>query len=324
MLRQRTLRNPVRAVGIGLHSGQKVSLMLLPAPANSGIRFRRVDRQPAVEIAADAGNVGDTSLSTTLTCQDGGETVSVSTVEHLLSALAGVGIDNARIDIDAGEVPIMDGSAGPFVFLIQSAGVVEQDAPKWFIRIKETVRVCQDDKIAELIPCDHFRVTFTIDFDHPAFTGTPLTKSFDFSATSFIKEVSRARTFGFIRDIDRLRVMGLARGGNMSNAIVLNDFRVLNKDGLRYVDEFVRHKTLDAIGDLYLLGKMLIGEFRGHKSGHYLNNQLLRTLLLRPEAWETIMLSGSDVEVPMYYPDMPMASPRADEDSADADIGKSA
>ena len=309
MLYQRTLRNPICAVGVGLHSGEKVSMTLAPAPANSGITFRRVDCRPAVEIAARADNVGSTDLSTTLVRSHCGRRVSVSTVEHLLSALAGVGIDNARIDIDAAEVPIMDGSAGPFVFLIQSAGVVEQSASKQFIRIREAVRVQEGDKIAELLPCDHFKISFTIDFGHPALASTRLAQSFDLSSTSFIKEISRARTFGFIRDIEQLRAKGLARGGSMDNAVVLDDSKVLNENGLRYADEFVRHKTLDAIGDLYLLGKTLIGEFRGHKSGHYLNNRLLRALIGRPDAWEIVSLDAlEDDRAPLHYPGTPVVN----------------
>ena len=309
MLHQRTLRNSICAVGVGLHSGQKVLMTLAPAPANSGITFRRVDFDPAIEIVACASNVGSTDLSTTLVREYKGQRVSVSTVEHLLSALAGVGIDNARIDIDTSEVPIMDGSAGPFVFLIQSAGIVEQNASKQFIRVKETVRVQEGDKVAELVPCDHFRVSFTIDFGHPALLGTRLAQSFDFSTTSFIKEISRARTFGFIQDIEHLRAKGLALGGSMDNAVVLDDSKVLNENGLRYSDEFVRHKTLDAVGDLYLLGKILIGEFRGYKSGHYLNNRLLRALLDRPEAWEVVNLDVlEDGKAPLHYPGIPIAN----------------
>lgn len=286
MIKQRTFRNTIRATGVGLHTGRKVLLTLRPAPVNTGIVFRRVDLDPAVEIPALARNVSDTKLSTTLSA--GG--ASVSTVEHLLSAMAGLGIDNAYVDMNAAEVPIMDGSAGPFVFLIQSAGIEEQNAPKEYIRIKRevTVKDENDGKIATFLPHDGFKVNFTIDFDHPAFKGRSASAEVDFGSTSFVREVSRARTFGFMKEFEYLRANGLALGGSMDNAIVIDDYKVLNEDGLRYEDEFVRHKILDAIGDLYLLGKSLIGEFRALKSGHALNNQLLRTLLDQPEAWELV------------------------------------
>lgn len=298
MIKQRTLRNTIRATGVGLHTGRKVLLTLRPAAPNSGIIFRRVDLDPAVEIPARAENVSDTKLSTTLSANG----ASVSTVEHLLSALAGLGIDNAYIDMNAAEVPIMDGSAGPFVFLIQSAGIEEQNAPKEFIRIKRAVTVEDDSdgKKATFLPHDGFKVNFTIDFDHPAFRGRSATAAVDFGSTSFVREVSRARTFGFMREFEYLRANGLALGGSMDNAIVIDDYKVLNEDGLRYEDEFVRHKVLDAIGDLYLLGKSLIGEFRAVKSGHALNNQLLRELLAQPEAWE--LVTFDDVEsAPISY-----------------------
>ena len=275
MIRQRTLKNVIRATGVGLHTGKKVYLTLRPAVLGTGIRFRRVDLDKAVVIEAKPENVGETQLSTTLVKGD----VKISTVEHLLSALAGLGIDNAYVDVSAPEVPIMDGSAGPFVFLIQSAGVEQQDAPKRFIRIKKKVKVKDGDKWACFEPLNGFKVTFTIDFNHPAFHKDAQTASIDFSSTSFVKEVSRARTFGFIRDIEALRKQNLALGGSMDNAIVVDNYRVLNEDGLRYVDEFVKHKILDAIGDLYLLGHSLIGAFTGYKSGHGLNNQLLKALL---------------------------------------------
>ena len=284
MIKQRTLKNVIRATGVGLHTGEKIYLTLRPGPIDSGIVFRRVDLDPAVEIPARAENVGDTRLSTTL-IQDGGR---ISTVEHLLSAMAGLGIDNAIIDLSAPEVPIMDGSAGPFVFLLQSAGVQEQEAPKRFIRIKRKVVVEDGDKWATFEPFDGFKVSFTIDFDHPAFHGRAKQASIDFSTTSFVKEVSRARTFGFMRDIEALRAKNLALGGSMENAIVVDDYRILNDDGLRYEDEFVKHKVLDAIGDLYLLGRSLIGAFSGHKSGHALNNLLLRTLMAQDDAWELV------------------------------------
>ena len=296
MIRQRTLKNVIRATGVGLHSGKKVYLALRPAPADTGIRFRRVDLTPAVEIKAHPDNVGDTRLSTTLV-HDG---VRISTVEHLLSAFAGLGIDNAYVDVSAEEVPIMDGSAAPFVFLIQSAGVEEQNAAKRFIRIKRRVRVEDGSKWAQLDPFPGFKVGFSIDFAHPAFTEHNRTASIDFSSTSFVKEVSRARTFGFLRDIEHLRQNNLALGGSMDNAVVVDDYRVLNEDGLRYEDEFVKHKILDAIGDLYLLGHTLIGAFTGHKSGHALNNRLLRTLVADQAAWEEVTF-GRNEQAPISY-----------------------
>ncbi|MCY4044512.1 MAG: UDP-3-O-acyl-N-acetylglucosamine deacetylase [Cellvibrionales bacterium] len=295
MIRQRTLRNPIRATGIGLHTGEKVYLSLKPAPVDKGIVFRRVDLDPVVEIKALAENVGDTSLATTLTKGD----VCVSTVEHLLSAMAGLGIDNAYVDVSAGELPIMDGSAGPFVFLIQSAGIQEQDAPKKFIRIKKSLTVKQGDKVASLHPFDGFKVSFTIDFDHPVFTSRKSTAEIDFSTTSFVKEISRARTFGFMHEFEYLRSKGLVRGGSFDNAIVVDDYKVVNEDGLRYDDEFVKHKVLDAIGDLYLLGNSLIGEFKAYKSGHALNNAVLRELISRKDAWEVV--TYDDENSPISY-----------------------
>lgn len=282
MIRQRTLKNTIRATGVGLHSGKKVYLTLKPAPIDSGIVFIRTDLEPNVEIAARAENVGETMLSTTLV-KNG---VKVATVEHLLSAMAGLGIDNCLIELSSEEVPIMDGSAGPFVFLIQSAGIQEQDAAKKFIRITREVTVEEDGKIATFVPFNGFKVGFSIDFDHPVFKSRNQEACIDFSSTSFVKEVSRARTFGFMRDIERLRAMNLALGGSVDNAIVVDEYKVLNEDGLRYDDEFVKHKILDAIGDLYLLGNSLIGEFKGFKSGHDLNNKLLRKLIKETDAWE--------------------------------------
>jgi UDP-3-O-[3-hydroxymyristoyl] N-acetylglucosamine deacetylase len=290
MIRQRTLKNVIRATGVGLHTGEKVYLTLRPAAADTGIVFRRVDLSPPIDIRAHPNNVGDTLLSTTLVHQG----VKISTVEHLLSALAGLGIDNACVDVSAPEVPIMDGSAGPFVFLIQSAGVEEQQAPKKFIRIKRRVTVRDGDKVARFEPFDGFKVSFSIDFDHPVFSERAKSATVDFSSTSFVKEVSRARTFGFLRDIEQLRQANLALGGSMDNAIVVDDYRILNEDGLRYEDEFVKHKILDAIGDLYLLGHSLIGSFVGHKSGHALNNRLLKTLLAEQTAWEAVTFSEQD------------------------------
>lgn len=296
MIRQRTLKNPIRATGVGLHTGQKVYLTLLPAPVDSGIVFRRVDLNPVVEIEAKAENVGDTTLSTSLTKGD----VRVSTVEHLLSAMAGMGIDNAIIEVSAPEVPIMDGSAGPFVFLIQSAGIQEQNAPKKFIRIKKPITVEDGDKVASFLPFDGFKVSFTIDFDHPVFKDRALQAEVDFSSTSFVKEVSRARTFGFMHEIEYLRSKGLAKGGSVDNAIVVDEFRVVNEDGLRYEDEFVKHKILDAIGDLYLLGNSLIGEFKAFKSGHALNNKSLRQLIAQEDAWEVVTFED-ETEAPISY-----------------------
>jgi len=284
MIRQRTLKNAIRATGVGLHTGEKIYLTLRPAPANTGIVFCRVDLDPPVQIKASLENVGETRLSTTLV--RGG--VRISTVEHLLSAMAGLGIDNAYVDLSAPEVPIMDGSAGPFVFLIQSAGIEEQQASKRFIRIKRAVEVRDGDKIARFAPFDGFKVGFTIEFDHPVFKSNTQHSEIDFSATSFVKEVSRARTFGFIAEIEQLHERELALGGSIDNAVVLDDYRVLNEDGLRYRDEFVKHKILDVIGDLYLLGSGMIGAFSGYKSGHELNNKLLRTLMDDVTAWERV------------------------------------
>jgi UDP-3-O-[3-hydroxymyristoyl] N-acetylglucosamine deacetylase len=284
MIRQRTLKNVIRATGIGLHTGEKVYLTLRPAAVDTGIVFRRVDLDPPVEIPARAENVGDTTLSTSLV-SDGAR---VATVEHLLSALAGLGIDNAYVDVSAPEVPIMDGSAGPFVFLVQSAGVEDQNAPKRFIRIKKPVQVEDGDKWARFEPFEGFKVSFAIEFDHPVFKNRCQEAVVDFSTTSFVKEVSRARTFGFMRDIELLREKRLALGGSLDNAVVVDDYRVLNEDGLRYDDEFVKHKVLDAIGDLYLLGRSLIGAFSGFKSGHALNNRLLRALMADESAWELV------------------------------------
>ncbi|MGV6826038.1 MAG: UDP-3-O-acyl-N-acetylglucosamine deacetylase [bacterium] len=297
MLRQRTLKNVIRATGVGLHTGEKVYLTLRPAAPDTGIIFRRVDLDSPVDVKASADNVSDTRLSTTLE-KDG---IKISTVEHLLSAFAGLGIDNAYVDVSAPEVPIMDGSAGPFVFLIQSAGIEEQAAPKRFIRIKEAIEVREGDKLARFEPFEGFKVSFGIDFDHPVFTNDMQYATIDFSSTSFVKEVSRARTFGFLREIEMLRENDLALGGSMDNAIVVDDYRVLNDDGLRYEDEFVKHKILDAIGDLYLLGHSLIGAFSGYKSGHALNNKLLNKLLEHPEAWEEVTFEEEGAPVPISY-----------------------
>lgn len=296
MIKQRTLKNVIRATGVGLHTGKKILLTLRPAQANAGIIFRRVDLDDPVEIEAKPENVGDTKLSTSLV-KDG---VKISTVEHLLSALAGFGIDNAYIDLSSDEVPIMDGSAGPFVFLIQSAGVEEQNAAKQFMRIKERVRVEDGDKWAMFEPFEGFKVGFTIEFDHPMFHEGNCKAEIDFSTTSYVKEVSRARTFGFMRDVELLRKNNLALGGTLDNAIVVDEYRILNEDGLRFEDECVKHKILDAIGDLYLLGHSLIGSFTGFKSGHALNNRLLRELLAKESAWELVSFED-EVDLPISF-----------------------
>jgi UDP-3-O-[3-hydroxymyristoyl] N-acetylglucosamine deacetylase len=296
MIKQRTLKNAIRATGVGLHTGEKVYLTLRPALPDTGIVFRRIDLEPVVEIRADPDNVGDTVLSTTLV-KNG---VRISTVEHLLSALAGLGIDNAYVDVSAPEVPIMDGSAGPFVFLLQSAGIEEQSVAKQFIRIRKRVDVRDGDKWARFEPFEGFKVSFTIDFDHPVFKDRTQAATVDFSTTSFVKEISRARTFGFMREVELLRQNQLALGGSLDNAVVVDEYRVLNEDGLRYEDEFVKHKILDAIGDLYLLGRSLIGAFSGHKSGHALNNKLLRALVADQAAWE--LVTYDDLEsLPISY-----------------------
>ncbi|MCH4561676.1 UDP-3-O-acyl-N-acetylglucosamine deacetylase [Halomonas sp. EGI 63088] len=297
MIRQRTLKNVIRATGVGLHSGKKVYLTLRPAPVDTGIVFVRTDLNPEVRIPARAENVTDTTLCTALSA--GG--AKVATVEHLMSALAGLGIDNAYVDVSAPEVPIMDGSAGPFVFLIQSAGIAEQGAAKKFIRIKREIVVREDDKEAIFLPHQGFKVSFSIDFDHPVFEDQKQTAMVDFSTTSFVKEVSRARTFGFMRDLEHLRSNNLALGGSLDNAIVVDDYRIVNEGGLRYDDEFVKHKVLDAIGDLYQLGHSLIGEFRGVKSGHALNNQLCRALMAQPEAYELVTFEDETEIAPISY-----------------------
>ena len=297
MIKQRTLKNIIRATGVGLHTGDKVYMTLRPAAPNTGIVFRRTDLNPPVDIRARQDNVGDTRLSTTLV---NGE-ARVSTVEHLLSAMAGLGIDNAYVDLSAPEVPIMDGSAGPFVFLLQSAGIEEQNVAKRFIRIKKAVKVQDGDKWASFDPFEGFKVGFSIDFNHPIISKRTSRAEIDFSTTSFVKEVSRARTFGFMRDIEAMREQNLALGGSMDNAVVLDDYRVLNEDGLRYEDEFVKHKILDAIGDLYLLGHSLIGAYHAHKSGHELNNKLLRTLMADATAWEEVSYQDDPATSPISY-----------------------
>ncbi len=291
MIHQRTLRNPIRARGIGLHSGRQVCLTLRPAPPNSGIVFRRVDLPSPVTIPARSDYVGKTLLSTSLT-KNG---VTVATVEHLLAALAGLGVDNAYVDVDAPEIPIMDGSAAPFVFLIQSAGVQIQKATKQMVRIRQTIRVKDGDKWACLEPYHGFKVDLTLDFDHPVFNTKSCSLSIDFADTSFSREVARARTFGFLRDVEQLRKQQLALGGSLKNSVVIDDQGVINEEGLRYPDEFVRHKILDAIGDLYLLGHGLQGAFSGYKSGHGLNIRLIHALLQQPQSWEIVPCTHSTV-----------------------------
>ena len=297
MLRQRTLKNVIRATGVGLHSGEKVFLTLRPAPVDTGIVFRRVDLDPVVEVPASAELVTETTLCTGLTCGP----AKIQTVEHLLSALAGLGVDNLYVELSAAEVPIMDGSSGPFVFLLQSAGIHEQDAPKRFIRIRHPVEVREGDKVARFEPYDGFRLDFTVQFDHPAIPASQSRAVVEFSTANYIQEVSRARTFGFMRDLEYMRERNLGLGGSMDNAIVLDEFRVLNDDGLRYADEFVRHKILDAIGDLYLAGGQVLGAYEGFKSGHALNNKLVRALLADASAWEWVSYDAPGSEVPVVY-----------------------
>ncbi len=303
MLRQRTLKSVVKATGVGLHSGVKVSLVLRPAQADTGVVFRRVDLTPPVDLKADALGVGDTRLASCLERDD----VKVATVEHLMSALAGLGIDNIYVDVDAAELPIMDGSAAPFVFLLQSAGIEEQKAAKKFLRVKKTVEVRDGDKWAKLSPYDGFSIDFSIVFNHPAMDRAASRAHVDFADQSYLREVARARTFGFMQDVESLRDQGLALGGSLENAIVMDEYRVLNSDGLRYADEFVKHKILDAIGDLYLAGRPLLGAFSAHKSGHALNNQLLRALLADASAWEVVSFQNvaeAPVGIARLYPQL--------------------
>ena len=293
MLKQRTLKSLIRASGVGLHSGIKVNMVLRPAAPNTGIVFRRVDLDPVVDLPASVLMVGDTRMCSCLEQEIGSIRVKVGTIEHLMSAFAGLGVDNAFVDLDAAELPILDGSASPFVFLIQSAGIEEQAAAKRFIRVKRPVEVREADKSGEkwarFDPYDGFKLNFSIVFNHPAITRSGQETSFDFSEGSYVREVARARTFGFMQEVEWLRENGLAQGGGLDNAVVLDEYRVLNGDGLRYGDEFVRHKVLDAIGDLYLLGHPLLASFTAHKSGHALNNVLARELLANPDAWEFVV-----------------------------------
>src|SRR5689334_6375057 len=302
MLKQRTLKTSIKTTGVGLHTGARVDLTLRPAPPDSGIVFHRVDLAQSVAIPALAANVGDTRLSSSLE-KDGAK---ISTVEHLMSALAGLGIDNLHIDIAGPEIPIMDGSAGPFVFLLQSAGIIEQDAPKRYLKIVSPVEVRDGDKWARFEPFDGFKLDFTIDFPHPVFGSENRHVIIDFAEHSYVKEVARARTFGFMQDVEAMRAAGLALGGSLQNAIVLDEFRVLNTEGLRYDNEFVKHKVLDAIGDLYLLGHPLIGQYTAYKSGHALNNALARALLARKDAFALVTFTAED-DVPSAFQDWQLA-----------------
>lgn len=298
MIRQRTIKQAISSTGVGLHKGNKVNLTLRPAAPNTGLVFRRVDLEPVVDIKAAPELVRDTRMCTCLINDDN---VRVSTVEHLLAAIAGMGIDNLIIEVDSHEIPIMDGSSHPFVYLLQSAGVEEQSVAKKFVRVKQPVRVEDGDKWAELLPHDGFRIDFAIDFEHPAIAGTNQIVSMDFSSQNFIRDISRARTFGFMKDIEMLRANNLALGGSMDNAVVLDEFRVLNNDGLRYDDEFVKHKILDAVGDLYMGGHSILGHLRAYKSGHALNNQLLVALMENQEAWEFTTFEQERIESPISY-----------------------
>lgn len=298
MLKQRTIKNVIHATGVGLHTGDKVTITLRPAAPDTGIVFRRVDLDPPVEIKAMPHHVGDTRLSSTLEV-DG---VRVATVEHLMSAFAGLGIDNAYVDLTAHEVPIMDGSAGPFVYLLQSAGIIEQPKLKQFIRIKKMVEARHGDKWARFEPYHGFKIEFSIDFNHPVFDHSGKSVVVDFAMNSYIKEISRARTFGFMHEVEMMRSMGLALGGSLENAVVLDEYRILNSDGLRYEDEFVKHKVLDAVGDLYMLGHPLVGAFTAHKSGHALNNALLRALLADAEAWEFVSFDVESAAPQVFTP----------------------
>lgn len=297
MLCQRTLRRSVRATGIGLHSGQKVFLSLLPAGVDTGILFRRVDLSPPVEIPADAELVRETMMSSNLVKGE----VKVGTVEHLMSALAGMGVDNCVVELSAAEVPIMDGSSSPFVFLIQSVGVQEQDAPKRFIRVLHPVQVQDGDKSARLEPYDGFNLSFGIEFNHPAVRNSGQHATVEFSTSAYIREVARARTFGFMRELDQLRAHNLGLGASLANTVALDDYRVVNHEGLRFDNEFVRHKILDAIGDLYVVGHPILGAYSAWKSGHALNNKLLRALLADREAWEYVTFDDSAARAPIQY-----------------------
>lgn len=285
MIKQRTLAKSVSTVGIGLHSGKKVLLRLSPQPENTGIVFKRSDLADSELIQVNAKAVVETVLATKIANSPESK-ATVSTVEHLMAALSALGIDNVLIEVSAPEIPIMDGSSAPFIYLVQSAGIVEQNEPKRFIKIKKTVTVTQGDKYAKLIPYDGFALDFTISFDHPVLKRTNPKIDCEFSAKVFVEEFARARTFGFMKDLEMMREMNLALGGSLDNAVVVDDYRILNESGLRYPDEFVRHKLLDAVGDLYQLGHPVIGKFIGYKAGHHLNNLLIRELMDQPDAYE--------------------------------------
>ncbi|TIC86081.1 UDP-3-O-acyl-N-acetylglucosamine deacetylase [Crenobacter intestini] len=301
MILQRTLGQPISATGVGLHSGERVRLALYPAPADSGIVFRRTDLQPAVDVRAEPSLVNDTRLSSTLVTDAG---VRVGTIEHLMSAFAGLGIDNLLVEVTAAEIPIMDGSAAPFIYLLQEAGIADQDKPKRFIRVREPVEVVEGDKWVRLDPHDGFTVELSIEFNHPAFNRAPQKVKIDFADHSYVDEISRARTFGFMHEVEYMKSQGLGLGGNLGNAIVIDDEYVLNPEGLRFPDEFVRHKILDAIGDLYIVGHPLIAAFSGHKSGHAMNNALLRKLLATPSAWEYVSFKDP-LDVPSSFHRLP-------------------
>jgi UDP-3-O-[3-hydroxymyristoyl] N-acetylglucosamine deacetylase len=296
MLAQRTLKTAIKTTGVGLHTGARVEINLRPAAPDTGIVFHRIDLPQAVSIPAHATNVGDTRLSSTLRIGD----ASISTVEHLMSACAGLGIDNLHVDVAGPEIPIMDGSAAPFVFLLQSAGIVEQTMPKRYLRIVATIEVSDGDKWARFEPFDGFKLDFTIDFPHPVFGSENRHVIIDFAQHSYVKEVARARTFGFMQDVEAMRSAGLALGGSLQNAIVLDETRVLNSEGLRFDNEFAKHKVLDAIGDLYLLGHPMIGQYTAFKAGHTLNNALTRALLARPDAFQLTTFAAND-DVPTAF-----------------------
>jgi UDP-3-O-[3-hydroxymyristoyl] N-acetylglucosamine deacetylase len=296
VLKQRTLSSIVKASGVGLHTGEKVQIALKPAAQNTGIIFRRIDLDPVQQIKALAENVIDTTLGTSI----GNNNASIMTVEHLLAAFAGLGIDNVLVDLHGPEVPIMDGSSAPFVFLIESAGIEEQNALKKLLRIKKTIRVEEGDKFAEFKPYNGYRISFEINFDHPMIKNKNTNLSLDFSALTFLKEISRARTFGFLKEVETLRSHNLALGGSLDNAVVLDDYRILNQDGLRYQEELVRHKILDVVGDLYLMGRIMVGEFNGYASGHELNNKLILKLFSDQTAWEEIEATDTR-NIPISY-----------------------
>ncbi len=305
MIKQRTLKNKVRATGVGVHLGHRVEMVVRPAAPDTGIVFCRTDMPGAPSVRAHALNVNDTRMSTRI--ENSASGAKVATVEHLMSAFAGLGIDNAYVDLSAEEVPIMDGSAGPFVFLLQSAGIEEQAKAKRFIRVKKTIELKDKDRVVRLEPFNGFKLKFAIDFDHPVFNDSASEIEIDFGKVSFVKEVARARTFGFTHEVEAMRAMGLGRGGSLDNVIVIDDFRVLNAEGLRFDDEFVKHKALDAVGDLYMLGHPLIGAFYGFKSGHAMNNQLVRTLLADESAWEFVTFDKRE-QLPQAFGNMSLVA----------------